>query len=164
MDLMRNNSLLALRLVAFRILWSLMHSGHFKHMIELTEFDYSKLSESTTVNTSISLMKIKAMLPGNYLQHHVVCFEIEIFLLSSIITDCWSPLSPFRGNEATHFAVVRVDSPCTKTCLWLFCCWVESCSVFSEENQDIPIFNFPAFEGCIGPMSLFERTSPRNSV
>jgi hypothetical protein len=43
MDLVWSNSLLLLRLVAFRILRSFMNSGHSKRVIELTESDYFKL-------------------------------------------------------------------------------------------------------------------------
>jgi hypothetical protein len=40
-------------------------------------------------------MKIKDILPGNCLQRHVICFEIEIFSLSFLIIDDWSLLTPF---------------------------------------------------------------------
>jgi hypothetical protein len=50
----------------------LMSYDHSKIMIELNEFDRSKSWENSNVNISISSMKIKSMLPGNYLQHLIV--------------------------------------------------------------------------------------------
>jgi hypothetical protein len=44
-------------------------------------------SSDLSPNFSRSLMKIKSMFPGNYSQHHVVIFEIEIVSFPSISRD-----------------------------------------------------------------------------
>jgi hypothetical protein len=76
MNMTSDPSLLLVILVAFRVLNIIMSYGRSKCVIELNQFNDSKFWETRKVNISISSMKIKIMLPGNYLQHTVVYFEI----------------------------------------------------------------------------------------
>jgi hypothetical protein len=46
-----------------------------KFVIGLNQFGDSKIGETRKVNISICSMKIKIVLPGNYLQHNVVYRE-----------------------------------------------------------------------------------------
>jgi hypothetical protein len=83
-------ALLSVIFAALGILDSIMSYGHFKYVIELDEFARSKFGESGNVNISISSMKIKIILLADYLEHHIVCIQKQIFLIYFISKDCIS--------------------------------------------------------------------------
>jgi hypothetical protein len=74
-----NTSLLLVIFWRFEGLDILTSYDYSKIMIELNEFDCSKTWENSNANISISSMKIKIMLPGNYyyLQHLIVYIYIH---------------------------------------------------------------------------------------
>jgi hypothetical protein len=82
-----NASLLSMIFTSVRLLYMIMNYDDSNFVTELNEFDHSKIRESRNVNISICSMKIKFMLPGNYLQREIVCISNQIFYHSFILKD-----------------------------------------------------------------------------
>jgi hypothetical protein len=73
---------------------TIMRYDHSNFVTELNEFERSKIRESRNVNISICSMKIKIMLPGNYLKREIVCIWNEIVYHSFILKDYISLQAP----------------------------------------------------------------------
>jgi hypothetical protein len=69
----QNAFLLSTIFASLRFLYIIMSYDHSNFVIELNEFDRSKIRESRNLNISICSRKIKIMLAGNYLQSCIVC-------------------------------------------------------------------------------------------
>jgi hypothetical protein len=72
-------ALLSAIFAALRILDRITSYGRFKYVIELDKFERLKFGESGNVKIWISSMKIKIALPADYLEHHIVCIQKQIF-------------------------------------------------------------------------------------
>jgi hypothetical protein len=72
---------------ALHSLMSIMSYDHSNFVTELNEFDRSKVREGRSVNISICSMKIKIMLPGNYLKRDIVCIRNKIFNYSFVLKE-----------------------------------------------------------------------------
>jgi hypothetical protein len=77
--LMRHLALLLLNSIAFPVLDSIMSYGRSKRVIDVDEFERPIFLDSRNVEISISSRKIAVILPGNYLQYHVIYIRDKHF-------------------------------------------------------------------------------------